>query len=141
MPLKDISAEQGSALLTNAETLEDKPYLEDGGNSSNPDDGFDCSGLVWYVISQLSKFNFEYRSTQQGPVLAHHPMLRRLTIPPELLRAGDLVLFLRHVGFYDPHPPKQGKTLYSATSHGVRHENPKYWGNALGYYRLQVIMP
>jgi hypothetical protein len=79
---------------------------------------------------------FKYLSTSELP---HHPMLRRLSIPPELLRAGDIVLFSGHVGFHDPDPPKPGKTLYSATSHGVRHEDPKYWGSPLGYYRLQAV--
>jgi cell wall-associated NlpC family hydrolase len=136
MPLIDISADQGRALLTNAETMERKPYLKDGGDSSNPDDGFDCSGLVWYVISKLGKYQYEYRSTNTLP---HHPMLRRLQIPPEMLQTGDLMLFASHVGFYDPNPPQKGKLLYSATSHGVHHEDPKYWGNPVGYYRLQTV--
>lgn len=137
MPLKDISAEQGAALLTNAETMERKPYFKDGGDSSNPEDGFDCSGLVWYVISELGQYQFEYRSTKTLP---HHPMLRRLWIPPELMQTGDLILFTGHVGFYDPSPPKKDKTLYSATSHGVHHENPKYWGSPVGNYRLQTVL-
>jgi cell wall-associated NlpC family hydrolase len=136
MPLTDIAAEQGAELLTNAEKMEKKPYLQDGGDASNPDEGFDCSGLVWYVISEMGHYKFAYRNT---PTLAHHPMLRRLSIPPELLRAGDIVLFSGHVGFYDPAPANGDKTLYSATSHGVHHENPKYWGSPLGYYRLQTV--
>jgi cell wall-associated NlpC family hydrolase len=71
------------------------------GADSNPDDGFDCSGLVWCVISEMKHYKFEYRNT---PNLAHHPMLRRLNVPPELLRSGDIVLFSGHVGFYDPSP-------------------------------------
>lgn len=134
MPLIDISAEQGSALLKSAETMEHKAYLKDGGDSSNPDVGFDCSGLVWYVISELNNYNFEYRSTRTLP---HHPMLRRIT--KDKLQTGDLILFSSHVGFYDPKPPQEGKTLYSATSHGVRHENPRYWGSPVGYYRLQTV--
>ena len=116
--------------------MDKKPYLEDGGDSSNPEDGFDCSGLVWYVIHEVGKYSFEYRSTK---TLNHHPMLRRLSLPQDPLRAGDLVLFSHHVGFYDPDPPKAGKTLYSATSHGVRHENPIFWGSPVGYYRLRVV--
>lgn len=136
MPLTDISAEQGAALLTSAEKMDKKSYLKDAGDSSNPEDGFDCSGLVWYVISEMGKYQFEYRSTNSLP---HHPMLRRLALPPEVLRAGDIVLFSGHVGFYDPNPPKAEKTLFSATSHGVRHESPKFWGSPVGFYRLEVV--
>jgi hypothetical protein len=52
--------------------------------------------------------------------------------------AGDVLLYPGHVGFYDPTPPIAGDTLYSATSHGVRNENPKYWPPQTGVYRFQI---
>gem|GEM_PF-6644539 len=132
--MADITAEQGAFLLKSATQFEGKKYKKGAGGQSSPTAGFDCSGLVWYVISQAG-FKYTYTETSAIP---HNLSLRRLTIPPDAVRAGDLMLFSSHVGFYDPDPPTDGKTLYSATSHGVRYEYPKYWGSPLGFYRLQV---
>lgn len=131
--LVDVTAEESSALVEAARKYEGTAYFTGAGARSNPKDGFDCSGLVWYVIKQAG-FNYTYSSTSDMP---HNPNLRRLRIPPDAIRAGDLMLFSGHVGFYDP--SQDAKTLYSATSHGVRNENPKYWGSVQGYYRLQVL--
>lgn len=133
--LTDATASQASSLLDAAKTMVGKPYYQGGGDDSDPSSGFDCSGLVWYSISQIAKLKFSYSVTSN---FAINPMVRRLKIPPDVLLAGDMMLFQGHVGFYDPNPPTKGKTLFSATSHGVRYEDPKFWGTPLGYFRLQV---
>lgn len=134
--LQDITAEQSAALVTAAKTHEGTKYFTGGGAKSSPTAGFDCSGLVWYTIKGAG-YAYTYSSTSDIP---HNQNLRRLKIPPDQLRTGDLMLFNGHVGFFDADAAK-GKTLYSATSHGVRNEDPKYWGGPTGYYRLQVVAP
>lgn len=134
--LRDATPNESASVLAAAKKYLGKPYFADAGEKSNPTSGFDCSGLVWYAISKEGGFTFDYKSSNH---LAMYPMLRRLQIPPEQLQAGDIMLFASHVGFYDPSPPKTGKVLFSATSHGVRYEDPKYWGAAVGYFRLRVV--
>jgi cell wall-associated NlpC family hydrolase len=136
--LKDFSAERSSKILDAAKKFDGKPYSDGAGEDSGPEDGFDCSGLVFYVISHEVGHIFEYKNTDS---LAVHPMLRRLQVPPDALQAGDIILFRGHVGFYDPNPPKgkEGRTLYSATAHGVRNEKPIFWGSALGYFRIRAV--
>lgn len=132
--LVDVTPEQAASLLTAAKQYDGKPYFTGAGARSNPTAGFDCSGLVWYSINQAG-FTYSYSDTADFP---HNLRVRKLRIPPDQAEAGDILLFSGHMGFFDPNPPVAGKTLYSATSHGVRYESPRFWGTQLGIYRLQV---
>jgi len=133
--LADITIQQSAAVLTFAKTFEGAPYQSGAGQNSNPTSGFDCSGFIWYVLTQQG-FNYPYTPTS---AMANSQSLRQLNIPPEVINAGDLILFNGHAGFFDPNPPIPGKTLYSATTTGgVHNEDPTYFGPIVGYYRLQV---
>jgi cell wall-associated NlpC family hydrolase len=50
MAMVDVTPEQAASLLAAAKQCDGKPYLTGGGAKSNPTDGFDRSGLVWYAI-------------------------------------------------------------------------------------------
>jgi cell wall-associated NlpC family hydrolase len=110
----------GASLVQAAERLLGCPY-HFGGASSN--EGFDCSGLVWYV-HQLLRMPIPRRAEEQSMYAAE--------VPEEQLQPGDLVFFhfaegdprgsyldfapsyINHVGIYVGngkfiHAPKAGK--------------------------------
>ncbi len=78
-----------------AMSLVGKPYVW-GGNT--PDSGFDCSGLVRYVVKQAANVNL--------PRTTAHMSTSGEAIKPDQIAAGDLVFFNTsgrphsHVGIY-----------------------------------------
>jgi NlpC/P60 family len=95
-----------------------------GGNNAN---GIDCSHLVNLVYEEVG-LQYSYAST--GGLRTN----AKFSIVSEPA-SGDLILFSGHVGIYNATPPTPGDTLLSATSNGVRYENPKYWGEPVAYLR------
>ena len=97
-------------VLWEAESQIGVPYMWGG---ESPEDGFDCSGLVYYCyLKQGIKLP---RTTSGQKDIG-------LRVPRNQLRVGDLVLFKTrrrgglHVGLYAGndtfiHAPKQGKTV------------------------------
>ena len=81
-----------------------------GGNSPN---GFDCSGLVWFVYHELGI---------EVPRTAAEQHKAALAVPGDRLQPGDLVFFytaVDHVGIYlgngeFVHAPASGKTVTRA---------------------------
>ena len=117
----------GSRILADAQKYIGTPYVF-GGTSP---DGFDCSGLVYYVLSGMG-----YPAHRT----AKDQYLMGSAVKKSDLRPGDLVFFsntytsgISHVGIYAGggrflHAPKEGKTVsYSSLSgywashyHGAR---------------------
>lgn len=96
-----------------------------GGNS--PREGFDCSGLVWYVYRQAGV---------QLPRTANEQYARLPAVHPQRMRPGDLLFFLLprqeslHVALYVGerrfiHAPSSGKRVSYANL-----DNP-FWGKRL----------
>lgn len=103
-----------------------KPYVY---GSSNPDVGFDCSGLVQYVLAQSGVKKLPRTSTEMYE--ASSP------INPEDLVVGDLLFFdsrggveVNHVGIY----VGEGRFIHAPSSGGfVRLDrlDKDYWRKAL----------
>jgi hypothetical protein len=127
---QDCSSDQSAKILAEAKKWEGTPYLYGGDSRS----GIDCSHLVYEAINAAG-ISFGYSPTAG---LATHPSLRSISMKE--MRAGDVLLFPGHVGFYDPNPPKPGKTLYSAWSKGVRSGNPDSFGEFVAF-RVRVQCP
>ncbi|MFD2379400.1 C40 family peptidase [Ottowia pentelensis] len=91
--------------------LVNTPYTY-GGNT--PRGGFDCSGLIQYVIRQVSGENRLPRSTAQWAAAS-------VPVPDEQMQRGDLVFFntgapFSHMGLYVGgeqfvHAPSTGGTV------------------------------
>ncbi len=109
--LRSVSkATQHNPVLQTAQAMLGIPYKY-GGHS--PDEGFDCSGLVFYAHRS---HGIDVPRTAQGLYRAAAP------IPQDQLSPGDLMFFktrgkrVSHVGFYvGPgrflHAPSRGKTV------------------------------
>jgi cell wall-associated NlpC family hydrolase len=119
VPPSDPAA--ANAVLMRAISLVGTPYLY-GGNT--PQTGFDCSGLVNYVYSDMLDLRLPRTSTAlaayQGP-----------RIPPQQLTAADLVFFgsggrVFHVGIY----VGNGRFVHAPSSGGtvrLDHLDGPYW--------------
>lgn len=105
------------------------PYRYGG---SDPETGFDCSGLVWYAFTRNGH---DVPRTSQAQFAAS----RRITLAEAL--EGDLLFFqdqekLSHVGIYlgdgeFVHAPSSGKTVRVA-----RIDSPWYQRNLVAVGRL-----
>lgn len=108
------------SLLRRAMTLLGTPYRWGG---SNPDSGFDCSGLVGYVFLDAARLYLPRTTREIAKFDADVP-------PRDRLAPGDLVLFGKptfHVGIYVGegrfvHAPSRGKDVQ------VSELNGGYWG-------------
>lgn len=128
---RDTTGDERAAILAQARQQIGVPYFTGGGPRSSPTNGFDCSGLISYCITNAG-INFAYQSTR---TLGKSVALR--AIPSSQITNGDLMLFSGHVGFYDSRGGS--KFLLSATtSHGVAYANPAYFGN--GNYTAYRIL-
>jgi cell wall-associated NlpC family hydrolase len=118
------SAGEGKPIADLALSLVGAPYRYGG---DNPDQGFDCSGLVYYT----------YRSYGQAvPRTSQEQFDSARKIPLEQAAAGDLLFFrggeiLSHVGIY----LGNGRFVHAPSSGGVVRvaslDSP--------YYRLHLI--
>jgi cell wall-associated NlpC family hydrolase len=108
-------------IVSNAMSLQGIKYKYGG---SNPETGFDCSGLVHYVFRESANLNLPRTSRAISKVGKN--------IPRDALAPGDLVFFntlrspFSHVGIYIGnnnfiHAPRSGKTV------SVANMNLKYW--------------
>lgn len=117
----------GGSILANAEKYIGVPYVFGGASP----EGFDCSGLIWYVLSEMG-YTAARTAADQYSMGA--------SVEKENLQAGDLVFFadtytsgISHVGIYAGggrflHAPNTGETVsYSSLSgywadhyHGAR---------------------
>lgn len=122
-------------LSIQAMALVDTPYRYSG---NTPDTGFDCSGLVRYVVKQVLSINLP--RTVKQIALKGRPLARDGWAP------GDLIFFATvvgepysHVGIY----VGQGRFVHApATGGKVRLEqlNKPYWLSRLtGVRRLEVM--
>jgi cell wall-associated NlpC family hydrolase len=110
LALKPIATLQEAAMA--AISFVGKPYFWGG---TNPNEGFDCSGLVQYVLMQSGVKKLP--RTSRDMYAASNP------IDAENLAVGDLVFFdtnnsgqVNHVGFYVGegrfiHAPSTGNTI------------------------------
>jgi cell wall-associated NlpC family hydrolase len=86
-PRTDWSAISGgaspaaTAILQTALTLEGRPYLYGG---SDPANGFDCSGLVWYVFAR-HQLTLPRTTLEQSRI--------GLAVDSDAIAPGDLVFF------------------------------------------------
>ena len=92
VPAVEAARELGARAAALAERLVGVPYRY-GGDSPQ---GFDCSGLVWYVYRELGVAVPRTAAEQRGAVQA---------VDAALLRPGDLVFF------YTPAPTMTRRTL------------------------------
>ena len=112
-----------NAVLMRAISLVGTPYLY-GGNT--PQSGFDCSGLVNYVYSDM----LDLRLPRSSGALAGYQGPR---IAPDQLSPADLVFFgsggrVTHVGIY----VGEGRFVHAPSSGGtvrLDHLNGHYWRN------------
>lgn len=102
-----------------------------GGTDHN---GLDCSAFVKTLFKDLFNVGMP-RTTEQQVRLG-------IEVPPDALRAGDLVFFLpsnktRHVGVY----LSQGEFAHVSTSQGVTisHLSDQYWRDS--YWTSRRILP
>jgi hypothetical protein len=120
----------GESVLTEMKKWEGTPYLWGGGRDGNAalarKNGVDCAGL--FNLAMLAAgYAYNYNRADLGMV-DRNPGMFRILGADERHEAGDVMLWVGvHVGLFDPNPPVRGKTLYGATTHGVHHEDPKYW--------------
>ena len=84
----------GTAAVELALQFEGADYAY-GGDS--PDEGFDCSGLVYYVYSQLG-YSLPHGSNSQLAYFQEHAS--RFVTDEADLQYGDVVFFPGHVAFY-----------------------------------------
>lgn len=115
------SSQQAGGILETAMQYLGTPYKWAG---ATPDEGFDCSGFVYYVYSQ-NGFSMARTADKQ--------FLQGQSVEPNALEPGDLVFFetytagISHVGIYAGndlfiHAPKTGR-------------NVSYDSLASGYYQ------
>lgn len=106
----------GSALLAKAAQYVGVPYVYGGASP----DGFDCSGLIFYALSELGYSSYRTAADQYS---------MGTSVDRDSLRAGDLVFFadtytcgISHVGIYAGggeflHAPNSGSSVcYSSLS-------------------------
>ena len=80
------AAGRGGAVLAAAQRQLGRPYVWGGGDRNGPTGGgFDCSGLALYAWWQGAQVNLEHSTASQSAAGAR--------IPPEQVRAGDLLVF------------------------------------------------
>jgi len=108
------------------------PYRRGAGADSSPSKGFDCSGFVCYSINAAG-VSFPHNPTSS---MASSPSVRVLK-PNEAITPGNLMLFSKHVGFYDPGRSSHGDLL-SAGDKGVRYGEASWYGNQ--YKSLKVMV-
>ena len=100
-----------NAVLMRAISLVGTPYVWGG---TNPDGGFDCSGLVNYVFRDMLDMRLPRTSRELAEVEGPR-------IDPDALRTGDLIFFgadgqISHVGIYVGegrfiHAPRTGSVV------------------------------
>ena len=110
-PPLDLDPAEREAAVAQAMLLVNTPYTY-GGNT--PRGGFDCSGLIQYVIRQVSGENRLPRSTAQWAAAS-------VPVPDDEMQRGDLVFFntgapFSHMGLYVGgeqfvHAPSTGGTV------------------------------
>jgi len=110
------------SIMQEANNWQGVPYLW-GGNSTS---GIDCSHLTNQVYTNAG-YSYPYSSTGLIP---SNTGLTSTTNP----RQGDLILLEGHIGIYNPNNPSN-KSIYSATSNGVRWGDPSWWNGTPTYYR------
>lgn len=107
--------------------LRGTPYTLGG---DNPSSGFDCSGLVWYVFEQA---HVSLPRTAAEQYLAGRP------VPPDQIRAGDLLFFRTttsgpsHVGIALG-SFGEGEFIHAPTENGVvrvERFDTRYWRSRL----------
>ena len=123
---RDCTQSESASVLAAAEKWTGTRYLY-GGSSRR---GIDCSHLVYQAIVNSVNPGYPYTSTS---AMAANPWLR--SIPMSQMWPGDVMLFKGHTGFYGG---TGTKTLFSATSHGVRWANPSSWGTQIAAFRVRV---
>lgn len=102
-----IGAAIQDSIITLARRQIGKPYVFGG---TSPDSGFDCSGLIRYL---LKSFNVEMPRNSASQATAGHAVPRDLA----KLRVGDLLTFgyhskVSHIGIY----AGNGKFIHASTS-------------------------
>lgn len=90
----DDTSAVGTAAVELALQYEGFPYAY-GGDS--PEEGFDCSGLVYYVYSRLG-YTLPHGSNSQLDYFREHAT--RFVTDEDDLHYGDIVFFPGHVAFY-----------------------------------------
>jgi len=119
-PTQRSGPDHGSEIAVQAMSMIGRPYVWGG---ANPEQGFDCSGLVHFVYRQALGLNLPRTARQMSDAGSRVSRAR--------LQPGDLVFFntgrrFSHVGIYIGqgrfvHSPRAGKTIRLA-----KLNNP-YW--------------
>ena len=115
-------------VLAEAENLLGIPYKYAG---TSPGEGFDCSGLVYYVFDRagLRLQRASYLQAQEG---------EKITV--QETSPGDLIFFahsgdrINHVGIVTSHPGEPLSMIHASSSKGVIHTNvaaSNYWKTRL----------
>jgi RHS repeat-associated protein len=131
----DATPAQRSAILAAARRQIGSRYFTGGGARSCPQKGFDCSGLVWYSITQAGII-YQYVSTGG---MSTSQYLKKISAGD--LQPGDIVLFSGHTGIYDPNQSKPGYDILNAMNKGVGYGPSSWYGPPVAYFRVQVPVP
>lgn len=123
----DNSTSLGEKVASIALQYEGTPYLYGG---ENPEEGFDCSGLVMYVYAQLG-YDLPHSSSAQRNYFKNAAAegKGRFVTDEDDLQYGDVVFFSGHVGIYIGNGE-----LFSARKPGVPASTGKlsWFGTMLG---------
>ena len=110
---RTASPEERSRVLAEAAGHKGTPYCTDG--CGKGPDNFDCSGLVCYAVQHSINGSFPNQSAQAGSNSMQNQQSGLMPINPGQAGPGDIVLYPKHVGFYDP--DNGDRDLLSATTH------------------------
>ena len=114
-------------ILEAAQTWQGTPYLWGGeGDPTNKGPsgpGIDCSHLVWRAVQESVNPSFPYLDTSSWQSSGAPGFSE---VDCGAVHDGDMVLFQGHIGVSDWY-----QTVYSATSHGVRHGEWSWFGSPI----------
>jgi RHS repeat-associated protein len=128
---RDATPAERSRVLAAAASQAGKPYGGKGPNS------FDCSGLICWAVQSSVNSGFPNQSAQASASSMQSPQPGLSPITQGQATPGDIVLYPKHVGVYDPNGG-QNDLLSATTSKGVRSAPRRVFDGQQQFLRLRV---
>ena len=128
---RDATPVERSRVLAAAAAERGKPYGGKGPNS------FDCSGLICWAVQHSVDSGFPAQSAQAGSSSMQNPQPGLSPIAPGQAGPGDIVLYPKHGGIYDPNGG-QNDLLSATSSKGVRSTPRGVFDGPQQFLRLRV---